>query len=239
MILGRRNATSAPQPYVVPVSNRFDGNDGSWSTFMINVGNPGQDFRVLASTSGATTWVPIPEGCSSDDPDDCPDRRGVEAFGGAKSRGYDAAQSSASKLIGLYDMQLGSVDIKNSYGDKFSNHSAKYGYDSIGLGPSSDDSLMLSPEVVGGVADKQFFLGGFGLSLNPNNFGSGALPTFLSLVPNSTFRPIPSLSYGYTAGASYRKCFSLVSSFFQPSAIFNKNQRIWNVVFVLRFLCIY
>jgi hypothetical protein len=208
MVLRRRNATSSPQPYVVPASNRFDGNDGSWSTFMINVGNPGQNFRVLASTSGSTTWVPVPEGCSPADPDNCPGLRGVEPFGGAKSSGYDATKSSSSKLIGLYEMQLGSVDIVNSYGKNFSDHGAQYGYDTIGLGPSSASSLQLSPEVVGGVADKAFFLGGFGLSLNPNNFGSGALSPFLSLLPNSTYLPIPSLSYGYTAGASYRKSTS-------------------------------
>jgi hypothetical protein len=217
MILRPRNATSSPQPYVVPVSNKFDGNDGSWSTFMINVGNPGQNFRVLASTSGSTTWVPIPDGCSSGDPEDCPDLRGVEPFAGAKSLGYDATQSSTSKLIGLYGMQLGTVDVLESYGEGFSNHSAQYGYDTVGLGPSSTDSLQLSPEVVAGVVDKQYFLGGFGLSLNPNNFGSGALSTFLSLLPNSTFEPIPSLSYGYTAGASYRKhktpFFSIANSY--------------------------
>jgi hypothetical protein len=220
MEVRKRNATSSPQTYAVPVSNRFDGNDGSWSTFLINVGDPGQNFRVLASTSGSTTWVPIPEGCGSTDPDNCPELRGVEPFGGAKSSGYDATRSSASKLIGLYEMQLGSVDMTNSYGEQFSNHSAQYGYDTIGLGPSSADSLQLSPEVVGGVADKAFFLGGFGLSLNPNNFGSGALPTFLSLTPNSTYRPIPSLSYGYTAGASYRKYASLPSP--SKSLISNK-----------------
>jgi hypothetical protein len=205
MSLRRRNETSNPRPYVVPVTGRFDGNDGSWSTFMINVGEPGQNFRVLPSTSGSTTWIPLSEGCSSSDPENCPDLRGVEPFAGAKSQGYDATQSSASKLIGLYEMTLGSLDLNNTYGPQFSNHSAKYSYDTVGLGPSSENSLQLSPEIVAGVVDKQYFLGGFGLSLDPNNFGTGALPTFLSLLPNSTFRPIPSLSYGYTAGAHYRK----------------------------------
>jgi hypothetical protein len=119
--------------------------------------------------------------------------------------GYDMLKSSTSKLIGLYRMTLGSTDVNASYGEPYSNHSAKYGYDSIGLGPASEESLILSPEVVGGVVDKEFFLGSFGLAVNPNNFGTGPLPSFLSLLPNSTYAPIPSLSYGYTAGASYRE----------------------------------
>lgn len=208
----RANSTTTPQPYVVPPTNRFDGNDGSWSTFYINVGEPGQNFRVLPSTSGSVTWVPLAEGCSSDDPDDCPDRRGVETFAGAKSQGYDASKSSTSKLLGLYQIRLGSAGPNATYGERYENSSARYEYDTIGLGQASDQSLQLNPEIVAGVVNKDFFLGGFGLSLNANDFGAGALPTFLSLLPNSTFRPIPSLSYGYTAGASYRK-FTLAGQF--------------------------
>jgi hypothetical protein len=178
---------------------------------MINVGDPGQNFRVLVSTSSSATWVPLADGCSSNDPLDCPNQRGVELFAGAQSQGYDMSRSSASKLIGLYKMNLGSKDMYTSYGEQYSNNSARYGYDSVGLGPASNSSLMLSPEVVGGVVDKEFFLGAFGLALNPNNFGTGALPTFLSLLPNTTYGPIPSLSYGYTAGASYRKSVSIYS----------------------------
>lgn len=203
MSLRRRNATTAPKPYVVAPTTQFDGNDGKWSTFMINVG--GQNFRILPSTSSSATWVPLSDGCSSGDPTNCPELRGVEPFAGAQSQGYDTTRSSASKLIGLYKMQLGSTDMNSSYGIPYSNHSAMYSYDIVGLGSSSPDSLQLSPEVVGGMVDKQFFLGTFGLALNPNNFGSGGLPTFLSLLPNSTVFPIPSLSYGYTAGASYSK----------------------------------
>ncbi|KAF2428360.1 acid protease [Tothia fuscella] len=208
MLSKRQNAAATPKPYVVPTSKAFDGNDGKWSTFVINVGNPGQNFRVLISTSGSTTWVPLPEGCTTSDPSDCPDQRGVELFAGAQSRGYDSKQSSVSKLIGLYKMELGSTDMNSSYGAQYSDHTARFGYDSIGLGPASDKSLMLSPEIIGGMVDKDFFLGSFGLAMNPSNFGTGALPTFLSLLPNSSFEPIPSLSYTYTAGASYRNNYA-------------------------------
>jgi hypothetical protein len=78
-------ATDAPEPYVVPPSDKFDGADGSWSTFTISVGTPGQDFRVLPSTKGGVTYVIAEEGCLDGlDPVDCPQLRGIEVFQSAQ-----------------------------------------------------------------------------------------------------------------------------------------------------------
>ena len=45
-------------------SGNWDGNDGGWSTFAISVGTPAQIFRVLPSTNGLETWIPIADNCS-------------------------------------------------------------------------------------------------------------------------------------------------------------------------------
>ena len=50
--------------YSLPPSQVWDGNDGAWSSFVIRVGTPPQSFRVLPSTNGAETWVPIPDMCN-------------------------------------------------------------------------------------------------------------------------------------------------------------------------------
>jgi hypothetical protein len=148
-------------------------------------------------------------GCGASDPLDCPSRRGIEPFNGAKSPGYQPTSTSFSS-IGLETVQLGQSQLSDIYGSSYSNISGSYYKDIVGLGPVSPTSLQLK-EVIGALATKKLFMGMFGLGTIPNNFPDlpgQQLPTFLSLLPNisdSTIPAIPSLSYGYTAGASYRK----------------------------------
>jgi hypothetical protein len=196
---------ASPTPYVVPPTSKFEGNDGSWSTFYINVGYPtGQNFRVLVSTASSLTWVINTAGCTSGDPSNCPDLRGVENYAGAKSSGYNPSDSTNSSQIGLYGLKLeDATDFSTIYGPEYSGINASIYEDVIGLGEYSPTSLELD-EYLGSVASKSIFLGEFGLGINPNNFGSGDLPTFVGYLPNCSM-PIPSSSYGYTAGASYRK----------------------------------
>lgn len=208
MKLFNRAAAASPTPYVVPPTTKFDGNDGSWSTFYINAGYPtGQNFRVLISTASSLTWLIDPLGCTNNDPSNCPDLRGVEGYAGAKSQGYNPTASSNSSRIGLYGLKLdggtSGTDFSTLYGSQYAGINASFFEDVIGLGQSSAASLQLV-EVLASVPSKEIFLGEFGLGIIPNNFGSGDLASFLSLLPNCSM-PIPSLSYGYTAGASYRK----------------------------------
>jgi hypothetical protein len=77
-----------PEPFSFAPSQVFEGNDGRWSTFVIRVGTPDQDFRVLISTAGQETWVPISEGCLSSDPSNCGALRGVLPFNNQYSNGF-------------------------------------------------------------------------------------------------------------------------------------------------------
>lgn len=74
--------TNYTQAFSFPPSGNWDGNDGAWSTFVIRVGTPAQLFRVLPSTSGTETWVPIPDNCKAGI-SWCGNARGVEPFNGA------------------------------------------------------------------------------------------------------------------------------------------------------------
>jgi hypothetical protein len=191
-------ATAIPAPYVVPATQTFDGDDGSWSTFFIHVGTPGQDFRVLPSTSSGETWVPVPEACTSDDPSNCASLRGAQPFHGAASSGFLTNASSTWELIGLY-----SLDLEAGLGY---TGNGEYGFDTLGLGTSQDaSSLSLERQVIAGIADKSYYMGILALGIRPSSFSNTASPvsTFLTnLRDNGT---IPSLSYGYTAGAPYRE----------------------------------
>ena len=93
------SSNTSPVPFSVKPSWRWKGSDGSWSTFLIGVGTPPQSFRVLPSTTGAETWVPIPEGCASAlaKVADCGGQRGVEDFAREPSRGFETNASSTSQ----------------------------------------------------------------------------------------------------------------------------------------------
>ncbi|KIW03838.1 uncharacterized protein PV09_05137 [Verruconis gallopava] len=195
----QKRATTVPAPIVVNPSQNWYGPDGSWSTFRIQVGTPPQSFDILPSTAASESWVPLPEGCTSSDPTDCPTLRGVQPFNGLSAEGYLTNQSSTYSLIGLYAIQL---EDRLAY-----SLNGQYGTDVYGLNGgngSSSGGVSLSDQIVAGIASKDFMLGVFGLGIQPTSFSSsaGASQSFMTNLRNADL--IPSLSYGYTAGASYR-----------------------------------
>ncbi|EOD45409.1 putative peptidase aspartic protein [Neofusicoccum parvum UCRNP2] len=187
----------APSPYTVPNTGQWDGNDGQWSTFRLSVGTPPQDFRVLVSTRGHETWVPVPEGCTASDPSDCASERGTDTFRGQASAGFQTNQSSTWEEIGIYDLGL---EASLGY-----TGNGLYGYDTIRLGSSQDSSaLAMDHQVVAGIAVKDYFMGVIGVSPTSSSFDSASEPVgslFNNLAENKS---IPSRSYAYTAGAYYR-----------------------------------
>lgn len=118
---------SLPRPVVFAPSQSWDGNDGSWSTFIIRVGNPPQDFRVLPSTAGQETFVPIEDGCTATDPPNCGQARGVIDFQGAVSKGLQVRNSATWCQIGLYNLNLETALGLGTDG------AGLYGLDTVGL----------------------------------------------------------------------------------------------------------
>lgn len=189
-------ATTTPAPYSVPSTAQFEGNDGSWSTFYISVGTPPQTFRVLISTASGEVWVPVPDGCTSSDPGNCGSLRGAETFNGQASNGFQTNQSSTWQEIGLY-----ALDWEKNLNYSGNGH---YGYDTVKLGMGQDGSaISLDKDVVAGIATKDFWFGTLGLGLNPSTFGGVSPAT--SITSLKAQNKIPSLSFSYQAGASYRK----------------------------------
>ncbi|OCK87546.1 acid protease [Cenococcum geophilum 1.58] len=202
-LIRRAEATTIPLPYVFPPSGSFDGNDGAWSTFIINIGDSGnghsgQDFKVFISTSGSVPLIPI-QASWCDEPDQltCAKSRGVQPYQGNQDLGFQSSASSSWKQYGIYNLNLPTN--VNYLSDSQPN--ASYGLDTVGLGADSSASPQIASQLVAGITTEGFFMGTFGLSTAPTSLGSSGIDTFLTVF--NTYNNTPSLSYGYTAGAQY------------------------------------
>jgi hypothetical protein len=191
----QKMANSTPVPISFDPSQEFDGNDGKWSTFVIRVGTPEQNFRVLPASGTGEVVIPLPDGCIKDDPQNCGDLRGVYPFNGYASAGFHNNESSTWSNIGLYETSL-----KESL-----NYSANavYGLDNVGLMVQNTGGPTLKGQVVAGIASKDFYLGLFGLSPKAANFSEFNHPQQSYITTLRGEKIIPSVSYGYTAGAFY------------------------------------
>lgn len=183
VILFQRCLAADPQPISVATTTDFFGYDGQWSAVTIRVGTPEQWLSAFPSTLSQETWVIGPDGC--DGTDICQQKRGGLFF---------ANESSSFVSRGFYelgfDTQLGGT------GD------GDYGLDTLAL----DDAVSAPDQIVAIINSTEYWLGQFGLGVQQTRFNGTQdyLPFLSSLVQNESL--IPSHSYGYTAGAYYRKC---------------------------------
>lgn len=186
-------------PVVIPPSQQFDGNDGSWSTFFVNVGTPGQDFRVLISTAASSTYIPLLGVCPKGQgvPSDCYDSRGILPFNSQQNTGFQVDDSSTWDNYGMYNAAL-----EQDLGLDFN---ASYGFDTVRLGQAQDSSaLAMTSQSVGTYVDDKYWLGFLGLSPRAESFSSTTKP-LPSLFTELNSSIIPSQTFGYGAGASYRE----------------------------------
>ena len=183
---------SLPAQIVFPASQDFDGNDGPWSSFTIQVGSPAQDVKVLISTASHQTWVVLPQGCTSSDPPTCGISRGRE-FHPNESTSWTANNATSNDLFALgLELNLGYTG------------NGEYGYDAVALGWQGSGGPLLNHQIVVGIATKDFYLGNFGLNPRPTNFSgfNNPVSSYMSNLKKESL--IPSLSWGYSAGNQYR-----------------------------------
>lgn len=200
--MGGSSGTAAA-PFSLSPSWSWEGDDGSWSTFSMSVGTPPQSFHVLPSTAGAEVWVPIPEGCAGilAGISDCGKLRGVQNFNGVPSRGFQTNSSSSWDLMGIYKLATD----QNLWGKQ--DRQSLYGQDTVTLEnyASGAANPKLKSQTVAGVSTANIWLGSLGLNPSTGNFSveNNDIPSLMQTLKNQSI--IPSLSFGYTAGASYCK----------------------------------
>lgn len=180
-------------PIAFPASQHFDGPDGPWSSFAIQIGTPPQTVKVLISTVSDQTWAVLPQGCTSKDPSNCEISRG-QFFRTDRSQTWVQNDMSVNGTF--------SFTLKSNLG-YFSN--AQYGYDTVTLGWQGSGGPSLQHQVVAGIATKDFYLGLFGINPRPINFTDfdNPFPSFMSDLKTKSL--IPSISYAYTSGNQYRQ----------------------------------
>lgn len=199
-------AGAMPAPYSIAPSYTFGGSDGNWTTFEISVGTPPQTFRILPSTAVSETWLPIPQGCGGvlEGLPGCGDLRGVDDFNGAPSLGFQTKSSTSWHTIGIYDLATEDA-LFDAEGD-----TGLYGSDLITI-PSNvaGETAKLETQVIAGVASANVWLGVMGLGARAANFSVQAenLPSLITDMKTQNLTS--SLSFGYTAGATYGE--SLIS----------------------------
>lgn len=187
-----------PAPISWTPSSYWDGNDGLWNSFIVQVGNPAQEFRVFPSTSDQETWVPVPDGCVSTSPDNpgyCGFLRGTLPVNGVNSSGFATNESSSWTLIGggIYTLNAQEAELGNG-------GNGLYGFDTVAW----SNAATLLKQVVAGIADPSFWLGIAGIGPKSINFTefNDPIDSYLSTLVKED--KIASLSWDYTAGAAYR-----------------------------------
>ncbi|KAK6501382.1 hypothetical protein TWF481_009222 [Arthrobotrys musiformis] len=176
------NATAVRWPF----SGAWEGNDGSWGTFFMHVGTPSQIVRVLPATNWQETWVVSAESCLGRSAEDCADLRGAT---------FNVNTSSTWNDQGLFNTDLAKDLGYNAIGN--------YGLERLGI-TNVDSGITFNDQVVVSIDSSDWYLGLFGLGTQPTNFTdfNNPQPSFLTTMYNQGL--IPSLSWGYQAGAIYR-----------------------------------
>lgn len=181
---GTPATTPQPTAISVPVKADWYGIDGFWSPVSLRIGTFPQQVDLFVSTASQETLVVGKAGCDVTD---------TECFA-KRGRLFDISSSTSWEGQGNYtlglDPQLGV------------NDDGVYGYDNIAL----NDVISVPSQIVGVMNSNttECWLGFFGLGVEPTNFTTIDKPSFLdSIVQNQSL--VPSHSYGYTAGAHYRK----------------------------------
>ena len=176
-------ASQSPAAVSVPVRGNWYGLDGLWSPVSLRLGTSPQWVDLFVSTAGQETLVVGSGGCDISD-EKCPMARGG-LFHSNESSTWD---NQGTFSMGL-EPELG-----------FEDDDTMYGLDSIAF----SDQISVPSQIIGVFNTTDYFLGFFGLGVQPTNFTTTDQRTFLdSLVENKSLTP--SHSYGYTAGAHYRK----------------------------------
>ena len=170
-----------------------DGDERPWSTFFMNIGTPPQAVRLVPSISGSGILPILKSGCTPQLPASCQERRGSL---------FDPSSSSTWSELGLSKPDIAEDALGHG------GNNASVGFDTATFGAMSNNQLITNPQVhqiIEGITTMEIFLGVIGISPYPINISSSEYANSSLLANLKNQSSIPSLSWGYTAGATYRE----------------------------------
>lgn len=166
------------------------GNDGAWSPFLVKVGTPPIPLQLLASTEIPETLVVVSLGCQGAALNCSDARGGVFDLDGSRTWSNKSSGESIFKITAEVNLEL---DVNGLYG-----------FDTVQIGSPGGSNATVEHQVVAGIAAPELYVGSLGLHNRKVVFQADQPETsFISLL--SSTKQIPSSSYGFFAGASYRK----------------------------------
>ncbi|KAF2202524.1 acid protease [Delitschia confertaspora ATCC 74209] len=192
-----QNATIA-EPISLKPAQDWDGIDGQWSVFPLSVGEPAQWVRTIVSTASQQTWVVIDMACEKNQTDENNVTSLVRDDSCWNNRGHTFNPSASTTWHNRGFYLLWTEQVMGLDGN------GKYGFDTVGIGYLGERGPTLKNTTVGALITPNFWLGHFGLNPKPTNFSAFEDPSPSYMTQLFQQNMIPSLSFGYTAGARYR-----------------------------------
>ncbi|KAF1972755.1 acid protease [Bimuria novae-zelandiae CBS 107.79] len=189
---------TVPDPISVAPDQNWEGIDGKWNTFSLRIGSPYQVVRVFVSTASQQTWAIAKRACMISETDEATnsttEKEDSDCY---NSRGwtFNASESTTWDNNGFYQLWIEqNLELSGN---------GQYGWDTVGLGLPGEMGPTLHNTTVGTVISSDFWLGHFGVNPKPTNFTNftDPSPAYMSLLFEQNL--IPSVSFGYTAGAQY------------------------------------
>ncbi|KAG9185631.1 hypothetical protein G6011_06962 [Alternaria panax] len=192
---------SVPAPVTVAPDQNWIGIDGAWNTFTLAVGEPQESVRVYVSTASQQIWAINHMACISNTTDPTTgEMTALNVFDAdcEQSRGFlfNSSNSETWEQKGFYQLWI------EKYLGLVGN--GLYGFDSVGLGRAGEMGPSVQNTTVGTLVTANFWLGHIGVHSKSTNFSvfDEPIPSYMTTLFKQ--KSIPSLSFGYTAGAQYR-----------------------------------
>ncbi|KAI1626664.1 aspartic peptidase domain-containing protein [Exophiala viscosa] len=185
----------SPPPIIFQPSRYWDGDGDHWSTFAIQIGTPPQVVRLLPSITGNSIF-PVENLACYETTDlevsDCPNSRGLV---------FDPKNSSTYQDDGEVALPTNPEHWLYPNGEQ-----AIIGFDNVTLDYPHYTNINLPNVTIFPYLGDDFWIGSFGINPTINDTEADdfnvALPTFMGVLRQQNL--IPSLSWGYHAGACYR-----------------------------------
>ncbi|KAF2873536.1 aspartic peptidase domain-containing protein [Massariosphaeria phaeospora] len=191
--------TAIAAPVSVAPNQDWDGIDGAWNTFSLRVGEPFQWARVGVSTASQQTWVVNSFACAHNETDEATGKKVAkfdDACNDSRGRTFNTSASTTWTDNGFFQLWLEkTLDLVGN---------GNFGYDTVGLGLPGEEGPTVKNVVVGTLITENFWLGHFGVNPKLTNFSAFKDPAPSYMTKLFEQKDIPSLSFGYTAGARYR-----------------------------------